>query len=443
MDVVQGPHKIECIILEGLHVSGHVRWDAMTDRLLGDAHLKREDWFKKPNSLLSSRLPSRCERPSEVVVALPGRVHSDGRQVYRAIPVTCRKCSHCRRVKLNSKAAAIWLEARESPWVAFLTLTVSPAALDDHPLMDSLLDWRHVSLFMKRLRMNFTRSLGSGRGRAVGDCRFFGCGELGAQTSRAHYHVLIWGDGEKPLFLDHAPGPDGRGVMIHLPEWTFGHTFVVAGHEGSARYVAKYLQKADAVRGQHFVMGGSQSIGAAAAYERGVAVAEAGASVPTHRFLFTFQNSIGENVSAAMMGVQRKWFLRGFMDQSGLTLDDLLRVMPLETHPQILRMRREDLDRQAKLQATEDFMSEFGEGLRRASEAQFRDERDKAARAKPFVKPDPRWTPESEGRAMTFDESVENERLRRDWSARHGARNGGSGGVSSSGGAWGRKSRSG
>lgn len=116
-------------------------------------------------------------------------------------------------------------------WSWFLTLTYD----DDHVPENQSLDWRHVQLFLKRLR----------KAHAPAKIRFFACGEYGERTRRPHYHLCLFGT-SFPDMTPHAKSPAGFQLWksAELSElWSKG--FCSIGHLSvdSAQYCAGYINK--------------------------------------------------------------------------------------------------------------------------------------------------------------------------------------------------------
>ena len=112
----------------------------------------------------------------------------------------------------------------------FLTLTYSDEELPENGSLCPA----HLSGFIKDLR----------RGRKPGSVSFYGCGEYGESTKRAHYHVVLFG----VEFLDRYPHPhpDRDGVWRSETldrTWNRGLTEFGTVTHGSCSYVAGYVRK--------------------------------------------------------------------------------------------------------------------------------------------------------------------------------------------------------
>lgn len=98
-----------------------------------------------------------------------------------ALRLPCGNCIGCRMAHAKAWALRCRLELQQHTSAVFTTLTYRDDAL---PLT---LSKRHLSLFLKRLRTNLTRS---GTNRTL---RFFASGEYGEKTHRPHYHAILFG----------------------------------------------------------------------------------------------------------------------------------------------------------------------------------------------------------------------------------------------------------
>lgn len=102
-----------------------------------------------------------------------------GSDRYVRAAVDCRKCIGCLEKKARDIATRIGHEASRHKHKSFLTLTHT----DEHLPPHGSLRKRDLQLFMKRLRKAFP---------AV-RIKFYGIGEYGSKTLRAHYHVCVCG----------------------------------------------------------------------------------------------------------------------------------------------------------------------------------------------------------------------------------------------------------
>ena len=120
-------------------------------------------------------------------------------------------------------------EAKFHDVSCFVTLTYD----DEHLPVGGTLVYRHFQLFMKRLRKSFPKA------------RFFMCGEYGDNTSRPHYHAVLFGVD----FRDRVPhARSGSGEVVYASAllsrlWQLGFASVGDFTFESAAYVARYVLK--------------------------------------------------------------------------------------------------------------------------------------------------------------------------------------------------------
>jgi len=114
---------------------------------------------------------------------------------------------------------------------SFLTLTYD----DDHLPKDGGLRKRDLQLFMKRLRKWHGQS----------GLRFYGCGEYGSDSWRAHYHVLLFNlDFEDKVFYKNSGSGEPLFKSASLQKiWTDGESYIGAVTPQSCAYVARYVLK--------------------------------------------------------------------------------------------------------------------------------------------------------------------------------------------------------
>lgn len=128
----------------------------------------------------------------------------------------CGKCLPCRTSKRRVWTARILLEASCHAQNCFLTLTYDK---ENYPA-DASVSPAALSGFIKRLRFAVTPI----------EFRFFGVGEYGDNTQRAHYHVILF-------------GLDGRFQKEIEKSWGLGFVSIGMLSPESAKYVAGYTVK--------------------------------------------------------------------------------------------------------------------------------------------------------------------------------------------------------
>lgn len=116
---------------------------------------------------------------------------------------------------------------------SFLTCTYD----DEHhsKLNGGSLDFTHHTLFLKRLRRNFTTN----------SIRFYGVGEYGERSGRAHFHYILYGF---PTCTGaRCKGEDRRyycqACLIAREAWGKGHILLGDVTKDSISYVAGYVTK--------------------------------------------------------------------------------------------------------------------------------------------------------------------------------------------------------
>lgn len=145
------------------------------------------------------------------------------------IKIPCGGCIGCRLAKMEDWSTRCAHEAQMHSSNSFLTLTFD----DDHYPPDGSVHLRTFQLFMKRLR------------KEIGRVRFFGCGEYGEQTQRAHYHALIFGhdfERDRQLFKVTKHGPLYSSETLSKV-WPYGSALIGSVTPASAGYVAGYVRK--------------------------------------------------------------------------------------------------------------------------------------------------------------------------------------------------------
>lgn len=183
--------------------------------------------------------------------------------MFQVLP--CGKCIICKERKTKQWMTRAFAENCTSTTPPlFVTLTYNDWCLPSCGLLKS-----HVQLFMKRLRKRLSDD--------GFDCnlRFFLCGEYGKNTSRPHYHLLLW---NYPYMLYHDMQDyiqDSWSVIIEQTEYKtiknrdivyteeilkwnigikqyqpkilyrkrLGFVYILFVREGAASYVMKYMRK--------------------------------------------------------------------------------------------------------------------------------------------------------------------------------------------------------
>lgn len=197
-----------------------------------------------------------CDNPVEVRVSSPrtdrGRWTTATLRPYDVLMlVPCRKCEQCLRIRQMQWRTRILRELDRAVYAYFITLTFSPAHMagvlaeaqqrrqQGRTAVEGAA-YRHVALYLKRLRKGRTASsrgaakdsLGRTRQRFDGiSLRFFAAMEYGEENGRLHFHLLVHTQRYVP--------PE-----IFTGEWrSRADAQLVRSREGCATYVSKYLTK--------------------------------------------------------------------------------------------------------------------------------------------------------------------------------------------------------
>lgn len=137
-------------------------------------------------------------------------------RVFNGFLTPCRECMACRINRKRLWIHRILLESYMHKENLFLTLTYAP----EHFPKDGAVSPRTLQLFLKRLRdyVKPTRF------------RFFGVGEYGDESSRPHYHLIVFGLG-------------ARHAEAIKRAWPYGFVGFGDLNTATASYVAGYCTK--------------------------------------------------------------------------------------------------------------------------------------------------------------------------------------------------------
>lgn len=146
------------------------------------------------------------------------------------VPIPCGKCIGCRLDRAKMWTTRCVLEARYHKYVYFITLTYSDNALPFDKDGSAILVKKDLQDFFKRLRFNLGVKF-----------RYFACGEYGGQTSRPHYHAILFLDQDIP---DLKPsGVNSFKSAKFAKSWPFGLYDISIAETGCMAYVAGYVVK--------------------------------------------------------------------------------------------------------------------------------------------------------------------------------------------------------
>ena len=147
----------------------------------------------------------------------------------------CGSCHPCRIRRAQAWTIRCIHEAGQHDVNTFVTLTYD----DTHLPTGGNLNKRDVQLFLDRLRKHYRYHFG------VNNIRYFGCGEYGGQTRRAHYHLILFGID----FADKQVAGARDDITFYRSDllrdlWGNGHTDLSPASPGAMGYIAGYSAKA-------------------------------------------------------------------------------------------------------------------------------------------------------------------------------------------------------
>ena len=142
----------------------------------------------------------------------------------------CGQCMPCRINRRKEWMTKLLLEKRYyGDNIAFITLTYAPENLPDaEHFKGGSLNKSDAQKFIKRFRMNYYYNHPDTEKKSI---RYFLVGEYGTETSRAHYHAIIFG-------VD-----PHRAQKITKLSWTLGHSQCAEVKDGGIQYVCGYTLK--------------------------------------------------------------------------------------------------------------------------------------------------------------------------------------------------------
>lgn len=146
--------------------------------------------------------------------------------------VSCGHCLECLMKRSTEWSYRIMLESRLYSENCFITLTYN----EDNLPQGASLKRMDLQKFIKRLR----------KAIAPTKIRYFYCGEYGSKGNRPHYHIIVFGWQPKDMWfwcVDNKKTKLFRSSTIEKL-WSFGFSSVGDLNIDSAKYCAKYMQKA-------------------------------------------------------------------------------------------------------------------------------------------------------------------------------------------------------
>lgn len=151
------------------------------------------------------------------------------------VRLPCGRCPGC--LMERSQHWAMRCRHEASCWThnVFLTLTYD----NEHLPWHGSLDKSHLQKFLKRFRKAFS-GVEAAPGSDHCPIRFFGCGEYGERSKRAHYHVLLFN-----VRIDDARVYGEKTFTSERVSalWPFGSHLIGSVTPASAAYVAGYATK--------------------------------------------------------------------------------------------------------------------------------------------------------------------------------------------------------
>jgi len=147
------------------------------------------------------------------------------------VTVRCGRCHGCRLHHSKEWAIRCVHESQMHQENSFITLTYSPENLPtDHSIHKE-----ELQKFFKRLRKNTGKRF-----------KYFACGEYGDQSSRPHYHAILFGMAFYEDRYLHTKTRNGD-LLYRSPTlekaWPLGHSLIGEMTFQSAAYVARYVMK--------------------------------------------------------------------------------------------------------------------------------------------------------------------------------------------------------
>lgn len=159
----------------------------------------------------------------------------------------CGKCVGCQLAHSRDWANRCYLEQKMHTWNWWITLTYDPEHIKTVKAVDkktgevvdvATLCRKHVTDFIKRLRMHWKRKYGED------GIVYFGCGEYGSKSLRPHYHISFFNLNIRDLELWY--WEDGKSTYRSdtIDElWGMGRVTINENTWATAAYTARYMLK--------------------------------------------------------------------------------------------------------------------------------------------------------------------------------------------------------
>lgn len=171
-----------------------------------------------------------CYSPIDAWQLDDGRVvFSERRNCRRFLRLACGQCIGCRLERSRQWAVRCMHESQMHERSSFVTLTYA----EDFLPQNGSLVYSDFQRFMKRVRKKF------------GACRFYMCGEYGADHWRPHFHAALFGVGfdDRQYFRTLPSGSKIYTSAVLSELWPFGYCSVGDVTFESAAYIARYICK--------------------------------------------------------------------------------------------------------------------------------------------------------------------------------------------------------
>lgn len=169
--------------------------------------------------------------------------------------VACRVCELCKDAKVNDWVGRCKAELISAKWTLFATLTYGGDDVyggSENNLRAKKLHYEDIRLWLLLMR-KWTNRGPAGEmitGVNKNKLRYFAIGEYGSAKGRAHWHVLLFGEGAMPpniklsepglMPVRYWHGHQKGGLL-----WPHGFSQWRVADEGGIRYAVKYINKAD------------------------------------------------------------------------------------------------------------------------------------------------------------------------------------------------------
>lgn len=140
--------------------------------------------------------------------------------------LSCGQCMPCRITRRLEWQTKLTLEYLHTKKGAFITLTYAPEHLPNSEYYSAgELQKKHLQDFIKRFRRNYQYKYGER------EIRFFGVGEYGDKSERAHYHAILFN--VDPLASEE----------IVQKSWKLGHSMTAEIKPERIKYIVGYTIK--------------------------------------------------------------------------------------------------------------------------------------------------------------------------------------------------------